>query len=83
MKKLYIATALIVSFATPAFAGHCPKDVKRIDEAISVTEGLSTAQITKINTLRDEGEMLHKTGSHSESLDALHKALVMLGIEPH
>lgn len=83
MKQLYIATALIFSLATPALAEHWPKDVKRIDEAISTTEGHSSAQITEINALRDEGEMLHKNGSHGETLDALHKALVMHGIEAH
>jgi hypothetical protein len=83
MRILYIATALIVSFATPALAAHCPKDVKRIDEAIQSTAGLSSSQMTEIKTLRDEGEMLHKSGSHGESLTALHKALTILGIEPH
>ena len=83
MKSLYIAAALMVWFATPAFAAHCPKDVKRIDDAIPVTAGLSSEQMTEIKALRDEGEMLHKSGSHSDSLTALHKALEILGIEPH
>jgi hypothetical protein len=83
MNKLYIAAALLISFSAPAFAGHCPSDVKRIDEAIPMTAALSSEQMTEIMSLRDEGAMLHKSGSHGDSLSALHTALVMLGIEPH
>ena len=83
MTRIYIVLALMIGSATPAFAGHCPKDVKLIDEAISKAEGLSSAQMTEIKALRDEGEMLHKSGSHGDSVTALHAALQKLGIDPH
>ncbi|WP_114285528.1 hypothetical protein [Candidatus Halocynthiibacter alkanivorans] len=83
MIKLYIATALVISFSAPAFAGHCPRDVKRIDEAIPMTTELTAEQLAEIMTLRDEGEMLHGSGSHGDSLSVLHAALLLLGIEPH
>ncbi|NRB17479.1 MAG: hypothetical protein HRU33_07880 [Rhodobacteraceae bacterium] len=73
----------MISFSTPAIAGHCPIDLTRIDEAVSNAVGLSNAQLTEIKTLRDEGEMLHKSGNHGDSLTALHAALQKLGIDPH
>ena len=83
MKRLFVTAMLTVGLSTPAFAGHCPKDVKLIDEAMAKAEGLSSAQMSEIKQLRDKGEILHKSGSHGESLDALHKALKMLGVESH
>jgi hypothetical protein len=79
MKKIFIATILIAGLSTPAFAGHCPKDVKLIDEAVSMAQGLSSIQKIEINNLRNGGERLHKNGKHDDALAALHRALNMLG----
>lgn len=79
-KTLLIAlTALFASGA--AFAAHCPADMKQIDEALAANPQLTEAQMTEVKSLRAEGEELHKAGKHGESVDTLHQAMVILGIE--
>lgn len=75
MKRILIAAVISFGFASPALAGHCPKDVKRIDEALA---GQSNAKVTE---LRDKGAKLHKEGSHGKSLAALHQAMKTLGLD--
>lgn len=78
-KKLCAATILLV-MVSPAFAGHCPRDVKAIDTALKMGANLDAEQLAEVKKLRDEGEQLHKDGKHGQSLDVLHQALEMLGI---
>ena len=78
MKRSLAATALLVLFTTPAFADHCPKDVKTIDATLSKAS-LSSSQMSQVKNLRDEGARLHQSGKHGDSLAALHKALDVLG----
>ncbi len=80
MKRLVLATALAVVFASPALAGHCPKDVKRIDAALAKKSTLTAEQIDKVKALRDKGMRLHGAGRHGDSLGALHEAMRMLGV---
>lgn len=75
MKRLLLATVLAVGFASPAFAAHCPKDVKLIDAALSSNPNADA------KSLRDKGAQLHADGKHKESTDALHEAMKILGIE--
>ncbi len=75
MKRLIIAAFVIFGFASPALAGHCPKDVKLIDAA------LATQSNAKAKALRDTGDGLHKSGTHKDSLAALHEAMEILGIK--
>lgn len=75
MKRLIIAAAIILGFATPAFANHCPTDVARIDAALAQQSN------AEAKALRDKGEALHKAGNHAESLEALHQAMQILGLE--
>jgi hypothetical protein len=75
MKRLIIAAFVIFGFASPALAGHCPKDVKLIDAA------LATQSNAKAKALRDKGDGLHKSKSHKESLAALHESMEILGIK--
>lgn len=75
-KALFVALAL-ASFS--AFAFHCPKDMKAIDEALPKAK-LSAAQAEEVKKLRAEGETLHKAGKHQESVDTLAKAKKILGI---
>ena len=35
MKRLFTTAIMVVHFSAPALAGHCPKDVKAIDAALS------------------------------------------------
>ncbi|MDA5095227.1 hypothetical protein O2N63_14155 [Aliiroseovarius sp. KMU-50] len=83
MNRIHVAAALMISLATPAFAGHCPADVKRIDEAILTVEGMSAEQLDEIRAMRNEGAELHNSGSHSASLKVLHEALELLGSDGH
>ena len=73
-----------VSFAlasSAAFAFHCPKDMKTIDDALSKNPKLSEAQMSEVKKARSEGETLHKAGKHQESVDTLAKAMKILNIQ--
>jgi hypothetical protein len=81
MKKLALAVALAFA-STVAFAGHCPKEMKSIDEALAKNPKLTEAQMKDVKKHRAEGEALHKAGKHGESLAELAKAQKTLGITP-
>lgn len=72
-----IAAVVAVSFAAPALAGHCPADVKAIDAAMSSVK-LSSSQSAEVTSLRNEGDALHKSGSHKEAVDKLAKAMRLI-----
>ena len=83
MLKRALSLATVLAFlATPAWASHCPKDVKAIDAALAKDHGLTTEQSAKVKKLRDTGEALHNSGKHGDSIKELHQALEILGI-PH
>ncbi len=75
-----IACALPLLFAVPAGAAHCPADMKKIDAALEAGTKLSEADLAEVKKLRTEGEQLHGSGKHQESVEALGKAMKMLGI---
>jgi hypothetical protein len=75
MRRLIIVVFVAFGFASPALAGHCPKDVKLIDTA------LARQSNPNAKALRDKGDELHKSGKHKESLAELHQAMKILGIE--
>lgn len=77
-KPLLVAAAVALS-ATPALAFHCPSDMKKIDAAMPAAQ-LSQEQLSKVETLRREGEELHKAGKHQEAVDKLGQAMKILGI---
>ncbi len=83
MKHLFIAVAVLIGITSPAFAKHCPKDVKIIDEALATATGLTEMQMTEVKALRDKGDALHKSGNHGESIKVLHEATKILGVEPY
>jgi hypothetical protein len=76
-KALFVALAFATS---TAFAMHCPKDMKAIDDALAKNPKLSAAQMEEVKKQRAEGEALHKAGKHQESVDTLAKAKKTLGI---
>tara|TARA_R110001592_G_C12984464_1_gene734466 strand:- start:316 stop:570 length:255 start_codon:yes stop_codon:yes gene_type:complete len=84
MNKLILsaAAAFLLAAASPAFAGHCPKDVKHVKEALAKSSA-SAENKAKAATLMAEGEAMHKAGKHGESLKALHDALHLLGEKHH
>ncbi len=74
------AASLFVLTTAPAFAFHCPADMKKIDQALASNPKLSDAQLAEVKRLRAQGETLHKQGKHQESVDTLAKAMKMLNI---
>jgi hypothetical protein len=80
--KPILFALLIAGFATPALASHCPTDVAKVDAALADDEsGLTDDQLAEIKKLRDEGASLHEQGKHAESVEVLHEALDMLGVD--
>ena len=77
-RKAVIGVALAFAVGT-AFAGQCPADMKAIDAALTKAK-LSDAQKKEVTKLRADGESLHKSGKHQESVDTLAKAKKILGI---
>ena len=67
--------------SNPALAGHCPRDVRVIDQALKTTK-LSGDNMSMVKSLRDKGKEQHESGDHGASLDSLHAAMKILGI-PH
>lgn len=81
IKRTLAAAAVLMLASAPAFASHCPKDVKAIDAALGMHPKLTSAQMSEVKALRDKGEMLHKSGKHAASIEELHKAMKILGIQ--
>jgi hypothetical protein len=75
---LFVALALA---SAPAFARHCPADMKKIDAALAKNPKLSKAQLDEVKKQRAEGEALHKAGKHPESEAVLAKAMKTLNIQ--
>ena len=77
-KALFVALAFATS---TAFAMHCPKDMKAIDDALAKNPKLTEAQMKEVKASRAKGEELHKAGKHQESIDELAKAAKILKID--
>ncbi|HEX6691693.1 MAG TPA: hypothetical protein VF110_11160 [Burkholderiales bacterium] len=80
MKRIALAAALALS-ASAALAFHCPADMKKIDAAMAKNPKLSAQQAAEVKKLRADGEALHKSGKHQESVDTLAKAMKILNIK--
>jgi len=82
MKKLThaMATAILLAMSLPAFAGSCPRDMKQIDAALADNPGLSASDLERVKALRAEGEQLHKSGKHGDSVARLNEAKQLLGL---
>lgn len=63
-----------------AFANHCPSDVEAINAALETAE-ISEDQRVEVIELRDQGAAQHEAGNHDQSLESLHEALEILGVE--
>jgi hypothetical protein len=74
LNKLVLTAAITLVLASPAFAGHCPKDAKAIDAALSKMS-LSDETKTSVKALRDKGMTLHTDGKHRESERTLAEAM--------
>ena len=79
IKKLFLAVVIAGSFiSVPALAGHCPKDVKLINAAMS---SMAEGKMSMAKEAATKGLALHKSGSHGESIKILHAAMKSLGLK--
>ncbi len=83
MKQLFIAVAVLIGITSPAFAKHCPKDAKIVEQAMSKATGLNKMQMSEVKALRAMGLAYHKDGNHGEAIKALHAATKILGVKPY
>ncbi len=83
MKSILVAAAVVVAMTTPAFAKHCPKDAKIIDQAMREAFELNIMQLAEVKALHDKGLAYHKDGKHGEAIKALHAATKILGVKPY
>jgi hypothetical protein len=74
-----IALTLFVASGT-ALAHGCPGEMKAIDAKLATKPTLASADMSKVQTLRADGERLHKEGKHTESMKALGEAKKLLGL---
>lgn len=82
MKLRVLTAAVVLALAAGnAFAFHCPKDMKKIDDALATKPNIAAEQLAEVKRLRAEGETLHKQGKHQESIDTLAKAMKILSIQ--
>ena len=82
IKKVLLATAVAVVagafVSTPAQAAHCPKDVKKINAAMSK---MDKNNMSLAKDAAAKGLALHKAKKHGESIKVLHEAMEKLGIK--
>ncbi|MBU0588444.1 MAG: hypothetical protein KJ852_04795 [Gammaproteobacteria bacterium] len=78
MKKLLIAPLVLA--ASAAFAHNCPNEMKAIDAKLATMPALTAADMSKVQSLRAEGERFHKAGKHDDSMKALGEAKKLLKI---
>jgi hypothetical protein len=76
-----LAIAALTLFSSAAFAYHCVSDMRKIDAALAKSPKLSEVQAEEVRKLRAEGETLHNKGKHTESVEALGKAMNILDIK--
>jgi hypothetical protein len=82
MKRIIISVFALTAVlaAGTALAGSCPNHMKAIDAELTKMPSLSTADMSRVKELRANGEKLHKSGSHFDSVKALLEAKKLLGI---
>jgi len=81
MKRILALAAAALFASSAAFAFHCPKDMKEIDDALAKNPKLTAAQMKDVKDLRAKGEAAHKAGKHQEAVDDLAKAKGILGLK--
>jgi len=79
MRKILGICVLTLSLASgAAMAYSCAGTMEAIDQALASTTDISDDVRTKVQALRDEGEELHKSGKHGQSMSRLRQARSML-----
>ena len=77
IRNSLIAAALVVGFATPAFAFHCPLDGKAIDAGLA-SSSVSADVRSEIEALKDKGLGQHNDGDHEGGQTTLAEAMRLL-----
>ncbi len=80
LKRSVMAAALLALVATPVFAGQCPRLMKEIDAALAQNPQVAADVLTRVKALRAEGETLHNSSTHGDSIAVLTEAKGLLGI---
>jgi len=78
MKKAFVFSLALLT--SSAFASNCPNEMKEIDAKLASKPALAAADMSKVQTLRADGEKFHKAGKHDDSMKALGEAKKLLGI---
>ena len=78
MKKIMFCALALA--ASSAFAHNCPNEMKAIDAKLATKPTLAAADLSKVESLRADGDKFHKEGKHTESMKALGDAKKILGI---
>ena len=79
MKKIVLASIVALGLASPAFANHCPMDMKKIEAAMKSTMA-DEATKKKVMDLYNKGKAEHEAGNHEASMKDLGDAMKLLGI---
>jgi hypothetical protein len=77
MRRLFLLCSTLL-FSTSLWAMHCPQDMAKIDEMLKTDPPADAEVLTEVQRLRAEGEQLHKSGNHGESVKVLEEALNLL-----
>ncbi|MCH7930608.1 MAG: hypothetical protein IH906_00155 [Proteobacteria bacterium] len=77
--RTLLAALMLTALSAPALAGGCPVRVAKIDQLLAEITNLSDTQVAEVKALRDDGENMHKSGKHGDSMATLGKALEILG----
>ena len=77
MRRLvaFLAAALL---SAPLWAAHCPADMAKIDALLQSNPPSDPAVLAQVQKLRAEGEELHNSGNHGQSVEVLGEALKLL-----
>jgi hypothetical protein len=79
-KKSLLPLGFLFLASLPAYAFHCPMDMKKIDAALASSPALTAQELTEVRELRAKGEAYHQAGQHQESVQVLGQAMKILGI---
>jgi hypothetical protein len=71
----FLVTALL---STSLWAMHCPADMAKIDQLLKTSPPSDATVLAQVQQLRSQGEALHKTGDHSQSVKVLGEAMQLL-----
>jgi len=82
MKRMLPLAVAALFAAGTAVAAHCPAEMKSIDDALAKNPKLTEAQMKDVKKYRADGEAMHKSGKHAESVKELAKAQKILGVKP-